>query len=82
MHLQPSLPGGQKPHCFSQLDVIWVPFPVLVLSAGGLSLGFRLYTSQVEPLQLLKYPSQRQLQPVHSPASPLAPPYSLSVSMR
>ena len=26
LSLQPSLPGRQKPCCFSQLDIIWVPF--------------------------------------------------------
>ena len=56
LHLQSSLPGGQKPLCFSQLDVMWVLSPALVLSARELSLGFRTPTSQVETLSCWSIP--------------------------
>ena len=42
---QPSLPGRQKPCCFSQPDIIWVPFPGMVLWVGEPCLGFRPHTS-------------------------------------
>ena len=37
--IQPSLPGRQKPCCFSQPYVIWIPFPDLVLLAGESAWG-------------------------------------------
>ena len=39
LHLQLSLLGGQKPCCFSQLDVIWAPFQLWCYRLGSPTWG-------------------------------------------
>ena len=39
LHLQPSLPDRQKPSCFSQLYVIWVPFGLWCYRLGSPAWG-------------------------------------------
>lgn len=76
---QPSLPGGQKPRYFSQPDVIWVPFPVLILWAGGPDLGFRPHTFQ-RNLPAAVYPSGTLAVTHECLFSLLMPPHLLPVS--
>ena len=69
LHLQPPLYGRQKPCCFSQLDVFWVPFLAVLLQAGEPSLGFRPDISQGKPPGHPNIPLDLLLPPVEAQPS-------------